>query len=90
MKHTHNFYVGFSSSLFISDSPGHIQSFDLLQTSCLTSIPDIERETQVEDEHISTVHGVPSKESLLHSDVPATLDVQEAWFILVSVNFSEA
>ena len=88
--YTHNFQLGSPSSLFVSDSIGNFETFDLLQASSMFPIPDIYNEAQVKDEHISTVHGVPSKAHLLDTDVPTSFDVQEAWLILVFLDLPES
>ena len=87
--YTYRFQAGSPSSLFISDPPSHLKTFDLLQTTRLLPIPDVDGEAQVKDEHISAVHGAPSKFGLLNTDVPTTFDMQQAWLILVLLDLLE-
>ena len=89
MQLAHYIQICSPSPLFISDPPGNIKTLDLLQTSRLLPIPDIDGEAQVKNEHISTVHGTPSKFGLLNTDIPTTLDVQQTWLILVLLNLLE-
>ena len=62
---THDFKLGTSAPLLIPYPSCHIKSLHLLQPASLRAVPDIDGQSHVQDEHISTVHGAPCKTGLV-------------------------
>ena len=53
---THDSHFGPSTSLLVPDAASHIQSLPLLHETGTGSVPDVDGETEVQDETVSRVH----------------------------------
>ena len=80
---TYDLQLGFAWPFLISDTSGNVQSFYLLHAPSPLAVPHPNGEAFIKDKYISTDHGCPGKACLLHTNVPMTLHMKEAWLILV-------